>query len=165
MTVTLLNYINVQDAMDHLVAIEQEISTAVGQILGQNFGTAAKPFMRYEAEAIYPKWLNGISTIKPQPIGIWEDAEVTAIVTELQLGKRTEGFDGALEEQLYTWIPYTMAMGRSRPLLTSDAKPGRINNFLGASLELTTPLMPGDIIAAKFLWTLGFYLTNPERDY
>lgn len=167
MSVELVNYIDVAGAMANLVALEEEITTAVGQILQLPFGAdrSAYPFMRYEARGVYPKWLNGISTAKPDEFGIWEDAEPVVIQTLLQLGTETEGADGTLEQQLYTWIPYTMAIARSRPLLTSDARPEKPKFMLGAAMRLDNPLMPGGIIAARFLWTLSFYVTNVERDY
>lgn len=161
----LLNYARVGDAILNIVEVEKLITRDVSQILNiQINADAAQPFMRYESP-VYPKWLNGISDDKPQEAGIYEINDVIAVNIELQLGKRTEGSDGALEQQLYTWIPYTTAMFRTRPLLTTDARPQKPLNLIASDIRLSKALMPGDIIAAQFVIDLGFFTTNPEKDY
>lgn len=165
MSMPTLNYPDVVGAKQRLVAIEKEITTAVITILNRPASGDAKPFMRYEAQGVYPKWLNKLSTEKPEDFGIWEEYIPVVIETELQVGKRTEGFDGVLEQSLDVWIPYTIALARTRPRLTSDAYGTPPAHMLEASCRLGDPLMPGDVIAAKFIWSLAFFVENAERDY
>src|SRR5882724_2468412 len=127
----MLNYIDVKGAIANIVALENECTTTVASILGYSLSPHAYPLLRFEAQGQFPQWLNGLSSVKPQPSGIWEDSEPVSILTELKLGNETEGKDGVLEQQLYVWIPYMLALARSRPLLTSDAAPNRPTGFLG----------------------------------
>lgn len=161
----LLDYADIAGAILNAVEVEKLIIRDVSEILNIPFNSnEAYPFMRYESGA-YPKFLNGISDDKPNEAGIYEINDVIAINIEIQLGKRTEGVDGKLEQQLYTWIPYTTAMFRTRPLLTTAARPEKPRNLLATDIRLSKALMPGDIIAAQFVLELGFFTTNPERDY
>lgn len=161
----LLYYADVQGAIENLVEVQNEITRDVATILERTFNKNAKPYMITDQQGAYPKWLNELSESRPEPSGIWEDSEPISFITQLQLGPKTAGFPGKLEQTLYTWIPYTQAMARSRPLLTTDARPNKIVGFLGQYLRLSKPRMPGPIIACEFIWTLEFYITNPERDW
>ena len=161
----MLNYIDLKGAIANLIALENECATDVGGILGYSLSSHAYPMLRFEAQGQFPVWLNGLSTVKPEPSGIWEDAEPVQIITQLKLGNETEGRDGVLEQQLYTWIPYFLALVRSRPLLTSDAAPTRPTGLLGASIDVSKWRMPGSIISAEFILNLEFFVTNPERDW
>lgn len=159
---TLLNYADLTGAMTNLVALEKQITVDVGTILGQSFNTSAKAFMRYDSE-VYPKWLNGLSTAVPDEFGLAEEYTPYTFSIELQLGKITQGFDGALEQTLYTWIPYTLASFDATPRLQTDAVPTIPRFLLMTNLRTAQPRMPGDIIAAQFILTLAFSVQNYER--
>lgn len=160
-----LNYPDVLGAIKGMVSIQKEIIRDVSQILTISLNTGeAFPFMHYDSE-VYPRWVNGVSDAKPEDIGVGEETEPMTILSRLEIGKRTEGFDGDLEQQLWTWIPYTITMFATRPLLTSDAAPDRPKGLLGASMRLYRPLVPGQTVAAEFVTTCLFYTNNPVRTY
>ena len=160
-----LVYPDLSGAIDGMVEIEKEISRDVMQILQTTLNlNEAYPFMHFESE-VYPRWVNALSDIKPEDIGVYEEAEPMTVLTRLELGKKTEGYDGKLEQTLWTWIPYTTTMFATRPLLTSDTHPARPLCLLGASMRLYRPYVPGETIAAEFVTTLAFYVNNPVRTY
>lgn len=164
MSVTTLNYVDLAGVFDNLVEVLKEITREVGSILQQPFNTeAAYPFSRFES-AVYPKWLCGLSDAKPEPFGISEDFEPYTILIELQIGKKTEGYDGQLERQLQTWIPYTLAAFRATPRLQTDANMESPLGLLETQCRLYKSEMPGDIIGAKFLLILKTFVSNLERD-
>lgn len=161
----LLDYPDLSGAMRNLVALEKQITLEVGSILDQNFNDGtAQPYMRYES-AVYPKWLNGISNDRPDEFGIFENEQLWTISAELQLGKITQGYDGSLEQTLYVWLPYTIETIRVNPKLKSAAQPTAPRNLILASARVAQPLMPGDIIAARFVVSLDFVTTNEDRDF
>lgn len=162
---TLLNYADVAGAIDSVVALESEITTDVGSILGLNLNTAAAfPYLRYDS-GVYPKWLNGVTNVKPDFNGIFEEADQVTALIELQLGKITEGYDGDLEQQFYVWIPYTLAVFKASPRLQSNAIQTIPKGLLDASLRLADEQAPGNIIAARFILTMNFYVHNAERNF
>lgn len=159
---SLLNYADVPGAFTNLIALESQITSEVGQLLNQALNSEARPFMRYDS-GVYPKWLNSLSNAKPEPLGSDEEYDPYTVDIELQLGKRTEGQDGALEETLQVWVPYTLASFQATPRLQSAANPNVPKFLLGAGLRLETTRMPGDIIAAQFVLTLAFSVQNRGR--
>jgi hypothetical protein len=154
-----LNYVPIGEHILNIVEVEKQISAEVAGLLDINIDQVAYPFMRYRSD-VYPKWLNGLSDARPEEFGLEQDYEPTTIRLELQLGKVTEGYDGLLEQQLYTWIPYTMATFRANPRLITPARPTAPTGLLWSSIRLARALMPGEIIAAEFQITLACFVMN-----
>lgn len=163
MATGLLNYTQLSDVVDHVVEMEKQIARDVASILQQSFPAVAYPYMRF-TNAEYPKWLNGFTNAKPDAFGISEEYDLMTLLIELQIGKITQGFDGKLEQTLYTWIPYTLAAFRTAPRLQTTAKPVAPVGLLESSLRLADEQAPGDVLAARFILTLAMYVHNTERD-
>jgi hypothetical protein len=163
-----VHYVNLRDALDHVVAIEQEIMTEVAAELAlPDLDTQeALVFGRYES-GVYPKWLNDLPTATSEWGGSQEEIEHYTVNIELQLGKRTEGYEGDLEIQKLTWIPLTLAYFRQRPILKCTTKPTGIVGLLGSSIRIGQVRVPnsGDIIACSFNLTLDTAVSNEERDF
>lgn len=160
----LLNYADVPGALLNLCELEKLITADVGIILNQEFNTEqAFPYQQYES-SVYPKWLNGITEVRPDYQGNYEDSEPYAVSIELQLGKRTQGYDGKLEQTLNVWVPYTLAALRAFPRLQTPTRPQVPLNLLECKCRVNRQRAPGDIIAAQFILTMEFSVYNLERD-
>ena len=156
-----LNYVDMANVVDHIVEIQKRITIDVGGILGQDFGATAYGYMRQVAQT-YPKWLNGLSDAKPEPSGLFENAEPYVVVMELQLGAVTQGYDGDLERQLLIWIPYTLEAFRVTPRLQSPGLLDIPQWLLDTTIRLGKTIMPGDIIGAQFILTCETFVQNIE---
>lgn len=160
----LLNYADVTGAINCVVALQKEIVTDVASILGFTVnGDAAFPFMRYQS-AVYPKWLNMLTNTKPSDFGVAQSEQPYSLLMELQLGKITQGYDGELERQFYTWIPYTLATFQSSPRLLSTNIQTPPNGLLETGIRLADEQAPGDVLAARFVLNMVFYVENIERN-
>lgn len=163
---TPVNYVDLKDAMDHIVAIEKLIMTDMATLLSDpSLDTQdAQGFMRYES-AGYPKWLNEMTQGVSEHGGVYEEYETYTVAIELQLGKRTEGYDGQLEMTKWVWTPYVLAYFRTLPHLKSATLPTQPRGVQHAEIRIASGKMPGDIIACYFSLTLYTSVSNEERDF
>lgn len=161
----LLNYADVSSAITNVVALQKEITADVATILGFSLnGDAAFPYMRYQ-NGTYPKWLNMLTNTKPSDFGVAQNEQPYSLLMELQLGKITQGYDGQLEQQFYTWIPYTLAAFQASPRLLSTAVQTIPNGLLDTGIRLADEQAPGDVLAARFILNMVFYVENIERNF
>jgi hypothetical protein len=160
-----LNYVDLPGIMDRIVAIEKLITADVGTILHQTFN-AAEAYKRMDFESdVYPKWLNGMTMGDSKWGGTGEEGETYTVNTLLQLGKRTQGYFGELEQSIQTWVPYTLAYVRTTPKLKSVTQPTVPVGLASAEIRIGRFLEPGDIIATSFVWSIFTSVSNEERDY
>ena len=159
-----LNYADLPGAMLNIVEMQKQISTDVIALLSiTGNANAAVPFLRYSAET-YPLWRTGLSSAAPQPSGIWEESDPVVVRMILEVDKVTAGYDGKAEQQLYTWVPYTLAAFRANPQLETLARPTRPRWLLESLIRLAQTRQPGNTISAAFELTLHFAVTNQERN-
>lgn len=157
------NYVKIQDIIDHLVEVEKTITVDVMTLLDRPMNTNnAFPYSR-RINNVYPQWLNGLSNDKPDEFGIDEQYEPITISMQIQVGKVDEGQEGELEQTLFTWIPYTDVAVRANPRLQTPAMSTPPNNLLWTSIRLADALMPGDVIAARFVLTAACFAHNQGR--
>ena len=159
-----LSYPHVNDVLLNMCEVERQITIDIASILGLTLGFTAKPYLKY-ASSNYPLWLNGMIDEKPDSFGIWENYQPITILTQLQVGKKTEGYEGELEQSLQTWVPYAVAKFNATPRFQTPARPDAPLGLLESQTRQYKWANPGDIMGAQFLTTLHMFVTNPEEDF